>query len=63
MMHNGMTHDSDKNVYSSDKPFVRRLMHHSCLESTNVPKISCTIGSIFKSSLLKDGRIHLVPQG
>lgn len=46
MMHNDMTHNNDKNVYSSCKPFVRRLMNHSCLGSTNVPKISCTTGSI-----------------
>lgn len=63
MMHNGMTPDSDRIVYSSGKPFVRRLMHHSWLESTNVPKISCTIGSILKSSLPKDARLHLLPQG
>lgn len=37
-MHNDMTHDNDKNVHSSGKPFVRRLMHYSCLDSTNVPK-------------------------
>lgn len=63
MMHNGMTCGSDKNVYSSGKPFVRRLMHHSCLESINVPKISCTMGSILKNSLPKDARLHLLPQG